>query len=421
MRTNNLFDHMDNDIDNIETESITEDTGINEDRVKEIVMKNIDSKSTVKTTRKSSKRVRAVLIAAAAVLAVGTFTAYATGGINNLMGNLIAGEPVNGMYGSGSATVKSDDVIIDYKGVAGDKRDAYAVCSITKKDGSAFVTSDKELIGVVSEKADKGEQADVTCTLPLFSKLTEGLFYDGHYRGGDVYYELSDDNTVTAYVSYHDRNSNLIGQTVTVKDDSLVFYYEEEVLCESETYKKLIADDTGKGDKEIEKIYNDAEKTLTDNQVIIVSPDFDLVIASKENVNISYEVSFPLNYREISKDFDVNGKKVKYSDTDMTMMSLNALPLSIRLEMQYNTNDRDELISIHKNQDPDSKNSVEITLKDGKKYVFDEAPLNTSDNKEILEYKYYEGGSLGTKPMCIDPEQIARISFNGTILYDITA
>ena len=42
MKTNNIFDHMDKDRDNISEQTVIEDTGVNTDRVREIFMNKVN-------------------------------------------------------------------------------------------------------------------------------------------------------------------------------------------------------------------------------------------------------------------------------------------------------------------------------------------------------------------------------------------
>ena len=75
---------------------------------------------------------------------LGTVTAGAPGSFNSIFAKVFAGGPVDGMYSSSSAAVNSDDVNIDFKGVAGDKRNAYAIYNVTRKDGTPFIVDDKK-------------------------------------------------------------------------------------------------------------------------------------------------------------------------------------------------------------------------------------------------------------------------------------
>ena len=273
MKTNNIYDYMKADPDNIDEQTVLEETGVSKDRVKEIVMENISTSK--KTTKKGGKKVFVVLAAAvAATIAVGTVTAGATGSFNSVFTPIFAGDPVDGMYSADSATIKSDAVNIDYKGVAGDKREAYAIYNITKKDGTPFITDENSYFSLIQMSRDTGYVADVSCTIPLFDQLTEGLFYRADIPGGDVSYEMTDDYTIQAYVQFRDEGRNIIGQTVTVKDETIVINHIDEILG---THDELFgADSMSTDEKKVEELYDYAEKKMTGNQEISITPDMGL-------------------------------------------------------------------------------------------------------------------------------------------------
>jgi len=142
-KTRNIFNYMLNEPENIDEKTIYENTGVNADNVKELVMNKIhESKSADKKNRK--KKITFTLIAAAAAVAVLGTTAAATGSFNSVFGELLAGEMKGGMYAGGNVQVQSDDLDINFKGIAGDKHEVYGMMTITKKDGSAFVENTDE-------------------------------------------------------------------------------------------------------------------------------------------------------------------------------------------------------------------------------------------------------------------------------------
>lgn len=414
MKTNNIFDKMDKDTDELDISTIGEETGVNEDRVKELVMMSIN-KNEKKTVKKNGKKVFVVLAAAvAATIAVGTVTAGATGSFNSVFAQMFAGEAVDGMFSSSDATVKSDVVDIDFKGVAGDKRQAYAIYNVTKKDGTPFITDENSFLTLTQNVSEDNYVAHVDCTLPLFDKLTEGLFYHPDIPGGDIWYEQLDNNTLQACMQFRDEGRNIIGQTVTIKDDTIVINHIDELLG---THDELFGVD-GIATEETEKRYNEAyeyaEKVMKEGQEITLTPDFGLAIVTPEVVNIEYEISFPLNYREITKSYDVQGKTVTYRGHEAVMTSMEALPLSIRLDMYYDVADQDELLKIWETPSDGDDEYIEITVKNGQTYRFDNPPSHSSDNHERVQFDYY--GNF--KIMTIDPKDIVKINFNGTVLYE---
>ncbi len=96
------------------------------------------------------------------------------------------------------------------------------------------------------------------------------------------------------------------------------------------------------------------------------------------------------------------------------MTSMETLPLSITLDMYYDVADIDELHDIWDSLDPESNDYIEITLKSGETYRFDNPPLYSSDNRERVTFDY----NNNFKTMAIDPSDIVKINFNGTVLYE---
>ena len=173
MKTNNIFDHMDKDRDNISEQTVIEDTGVNTDRVREIFMNKVNESK--KTNKKSKKKVFVVLAAAvAATLAVGTVTAGATGSFNNAFGQIFAGEADNGMFSGGNVNISSETLNIDFKGITGDQNKAYGLMDITNKDGNEFI-SDPSCEFIYQNSDD--DSIDISCSRSLLDNITSNLYY----------------------------------------------------------------------------------------------------------------------------------------------------------------------------------------------------------------------------------------------------
>ncbi len=97
----------------------------------------------------------------------------------------------------------------------------------------------------------------------------------------------------------------------------------------------------------------------------------------------------------------------------MTVKELEVNPFSLKLDLLYPTNDPEELAEINSKLDPDAKNTISVTLKDGTTYTDDNCPLYTSDNMERLQYRFSEN----FKQVVINPQNITKIVYNGTVLY----
>ena len=89
IQTKNIFNYLQTDPENIDEKTIYENTGVNHDNVKELVMNKIHESKSVK--KNTGKIIRFTLIAAAAAAILGTSVAAASGTFNPVFGQLFAG------------------------------------------------------------------------------------------------------------------------------------------------------------------------------------------------------------------------------------------------------------------------------------------------------------------------------------------
>ena len=111
MKTNNIFDRMDKETE-VNEQTVIEETGVSTDKVKELfgeMVKNNGKTKAVKK-RKTKKVITVIAAAIAAVLALGTITAGATGSFNGVFGKMFSGQAADGMYSGGSVDISSNIV-----------------------------------------------------------------------------------------------------------------------------------------------------------------------------------------------------------------------------------------------------------------------------------------------------------------------
>lgn len=418
MKTNNIFDHMDKDKDNISEQTVIEDTGVNTDRVREIFMNKVNESK--KTNKKSKKKVFVVLAAAvAATLAVGTVTAGATGSFNNAFGQIFAGEAADGMYAGGNVSVKSDIVNIDFNGITGDKNEVYGLMALSNKDGKGFVeNTDGYYLLSDDQNALNG---NVHCTRSLADQLSAKLYYRPDCGSGAIDYYFKEDGTIEALISYRDDEFNIIGETLTFNEDHVLLCHTDKVFYTWDEFSKLQSEHNDENDpfwkdgNIIEQLNKKYSKDLKENQVITFDWQGSISIITQTKLDLGIEGSVKLNYKDTSVKFnDAAGKKTTYSGTrDMTVKELEVNPFSLKLDLLYPTNDPEELAEINSKLDPDAKNTISVTLKDGTTYTDDNCPLYTSDNMERLQYRFSEN----FKQVVINPQNITKIVYNGTVLY----
>lgn len=432
MKKKYAFDLLDSDINNISEASIVKDTGIYSERIKEIVLPAISKKSTVKFRKKT---VLSIIAAAAAIAVIGTVSVGAAGGFNNAFGEYFAGESANGVFSGKDVSVSSDKVDIDFYGIAGDDDQVMALMTLKNKDGSAFV-QDTENVFIDRDTTDLSERESVTRSKSLWSSLTSR----GSFETGSVQYKFDDKNTIRALVEYYENSGNIKGERLNVSDSRVFAYHPDKVIYTPKSgdgYSTMTDDGNGYQWQYDDRIFNKLEKEyagkLRNDQVIRLSENGDsIIIATKTEIKLDYELGVTLNYKSTNRTIDeANGKTFKIGKSDWTVNNIEAKSFSIELsahtwELKHEEGfdfDNMEKWSAETwekyNEYIDNllSGKMEITLKDGRKIDTEHRNLGSVGGNSIgknygeftQSYNYYENGKL----VAIDPADIVSITYEG--------
>lgn len=421
MKINNIFDRMDRETE-VNEQTIIEETGVSTERVKKLFeeMQKNNGKPKAGKSKKTKKVITILAAAAAATLALGTVTAGATGSFNGVFGRMFSGEAADGMYSGGSVDISSDTLNVDFKGIAGDNEEVFGLMTITKKDGTAFFEGNAEEYFIGWDGSEDFKEADVTCTRSLADQISAKLFYHADSGFGGMEYRIIDNKTIEGFFSYTDTEFNIIGETLSFKDDSFTLYHVDEELMTVEDYLNIYKEHDENDpywDDSLtvfEKLEKDYGKKLDDNQIINSDATGHISVLSKTNVDFDLSGSVKLNYKDTARKItEAEGIKTTFSGSEVTVKSLEVRPLSVRLEVEYPTTDSAELVKISESQDPEAKNSITITTKNGESYTSDNTPGFRSDNMERMTFSFYSGMTR----IVLDPQQISSIVYNGTTLY----
>ncbi len=448
-QTKNIFNYLQTDPENIDEKTIYENTGINPDNVKELVMNKIhESKSAKKNT---GKIIRFTLIAAAAAAILGTSVAAASGTFNPVFGQLFAGEAPNGAYTGGNVKVNSNDLDIDFAGVLGDANTAYSMMTITKKDGSAFVENSKDVIMAMSyndyciSNVHIVEGTEYDSPVKVSHSLLENVFGDNRNHHGQIFYSFEDDNTITAEVSLNEKN--LIGSTMKINESRLMVWREDEVIFDKaalEKAQKLSEEEFEKefGDNLLEAARKEYEKrtghALAENQQVMYGFNengyllddeghlHSIIVAHYDTIDFKYDISVKLNYKDTSVSFDdMIGKELNWNDHEqkITFFEVTPFKLTIETEFHYETPDDFDYESDESwLKDESEWNNLTITLENGQTYYAEntgagEEMTNTDTRmfKGYFEYSVFRD-SNGNSAM-INPSKIVSIKSKTQTLY----
>ncbi|MBQ5562739.1 MAG: hypothetical protein IIT39_05085 [Clostridia bacterium] len=420
-KTKNIFNYMLTDPENIDEKTIYEETGVNTDNVKALVMDKIHENKTTSLKKNHKKRWTISLIAAAAAVAVVGTTAAATGSFNSTFGQWFAGDMEGGMYAGGNVQFESEKLNCNFKGIAGDKSEVYAVMSLTKKDGSKFVENTNEYFAYSTI-----QNSNIDCTISLQDQIADKMWYFGQeIRGGEIYYQLDDENTMDVIIHYGSQ-FNIIGQTLTVNSTNNlgIEHIDEIALTANEVkaywnkWEKLYEEtsEIHEVTPEEDIFYQTGSKydgKLNENQMLTFTPNGDWAVVTVIPIEMKYDLSVKLNYRDTTKNLPVvDGLTVNIGNKDIPVEKIEAQPLELNIQLSKDVSVETSSYGI--------LNDVKVTLNDGKTYTSQVTYHKPSENSSLpltLNAEFLEVSDKSVKKVVINPENIVKITFNDNVIY----
>lgn len=406
MKKKFVFDSMESDFSDISEETIIENTGVNTERVVNTVMKA----TTAKKIRRFTKRgIIGIAAAVAAAVVISTVSVGAAGGFNQVFGNWFAGQPKYGLFSGSNVSTKSDNLAVEFEGIAGDDNFVGAVMQIKNSDGSKFVENNDGKYIIFGSN-------DVDVTLSPIA----ALFSDNSNRGGSVWYDMKDENTIQATALYQDFSSHLKGERMTVKENQLtIMHLDEEIGTCLDNYDEL------------EKKYKN--KLGEDKGIFSYSKsgayeDNKYYIVTEKVLPFEFEVSATLNYKTSSRALsDLNGKEFSMNGVTMTVDNLYAKSFGIDMQATVSPMDFPEVPELDETDPVASSTELhdyhekmnalgfkvefDITMKDGSKITAEADSRNIPSNSEtssagVINCRYMKDG-IAT---AIDPDEIESIT-----------
>jgi len=403
MKKKFVFDSMESDFSDIKEETIIENTGVDTERVVKAVMEATAAK---KIRRFTKRGIIGLAAAVAAAVVISTVSVGAAGGFNKAFGNWFAGQPKYGLFAGSNVSVKSDNLDIDFQGIAGEDDFVGAVMDIKSKDGSSFIEKNDGNYIIYGSN-------DVDVTLAA-------LFYNPNdNRGGSTWYNFKDENTIQATAFYQDFGGHLKGERMTVKENELyILHLDEAVGTYTDEYDDLMAKYKNKLGK---------DQTIFEYSKSGAYEDNIYYIVTEKKVPFEFELGVTLNYKTYSRTInDLNGKQFSMNDVTMTINNICAKSFGLEVDAtvsaipfpempELDGTDPADSIALHNYQEKiDSLGFIiefDITMKDGSKVTAQaDSRLLPSrsdrESKDLIQCNYEKDGVHAA----IDPDDIVSIT-----------
>ncbi len=427
MKKTFVFDKCEDELLNIDENTVIIETGIDAQRVKESIMKEI--KEGKREKRASVKKFFSIMAIAAAIAAA-TITAHATGVFNPAFSELFAGEPANGIFPGANISVISDTLDIEFLGVTGDEKDMVSIYEIRNKDGSSFV----DTFNTDDDYRFMSVRAEADVTENKYRQLKEMVEGGACGRGGGVLYELADEKTIRAFALYNDDMGYIKGERLTVTDTETTIYHVDEIIYSDETDTFTQCFDFM---KENEDFIKQKESELKENQTIIPLGEpngVKLAVMSTKVIPLKYELAAVLNYKTIERTFpEARGREFTDLNTEWTIEDIKAGSFGITIEAATDNNRAFDGLDMENSSNWSAEESheyfeilqsseleIEITLNDGTR-VYGVGSSSSSETepdgkcKSSWSCSYFKDGEA-SKPFTLDPNNIVRIRCNDTEL-----
>lgn len=470
MKSKHIFDTIGKLPEEISTESVVTDTGVDTENVRRMVFNEIHSGK--KTKKPFRKRLTVTLVAATlGIAAVGTLTVGAMGGFNKAFGEFFAGEQSSAkLYSGGFVNINnSSDYNVKLLGVAGDEYNAYATLTIQNTDGSEFTAApdtdyirsylsdyDPDNSDYISTAVEGeytfNEYDSVSLKIPFITYLTSDRYYyhfDTGYTdfGGELYYGFTDNSTINCMALYRSTNEieplNLKGEEMKVEINDLYIYHEIEDICETtivypspdEENQEIDFTQQDEADKKIREI----RKNLKDDQAVVyrikigndgkhLTMTTSYALANVTKLTVDMTGTWRLNYRDDTTIEIPNAEKTivhnlrnKENETvsyDVKGIKASSFAVTVNIQAEEKAAEYDDSVWGGYNDlyAEISLSDPIITLENGEKIIgYFQSDTNSGS------YYYETGGNFNIEFMytindqrvVINPEEIKSIELEG--------
>lgn len=309
-------------------------------------------------------------------------------------------------------------------GIAGDTNTAVAAMRVTKKDGSPYV-SDTENTWIAFSTSEEEEKnalnggtvgEEISFTRSAWSELTDR---DPIFSCFGLYFE--DNATINAYILSDGDDGGIKGETMTAELSNLSAYTCKEILYDFSEHYAENTDDEGYYSNEdfnenLVELAGEYGTDEKDGTRLMINPETkDIVLAEEIPLDVEFKLSVKMNYRTSSRE--LNAENLSDYSSDWNTGTLNIQPFTINLKVNTEENNANTLSEPYLN--PNSPNSLKITLDDGSTVTGYIQNVTTEDNVCTMMYRYYNNNGDGSRfmPIAINPNSVISVEADGVKIY----
>ena len=426
-----VFDEFDDEMMNIDTNSVCENIDIDVDRIKGEVFMRLGNEEKKKRT---SKKV-IVMLVAAAIIVFGAIGAYASGSLQYAFQGWFNGNlNTSGLYDGGKVDLKNDDDSLDIRllGVTSDDEKIFASIEVTKKDGSSVIDNDySDPFAYYATPDLLPENASMDDYRTCRASFTDA---NGNAVNAlsSVNYSLSEDNkALRLYISVLGFKGELQNGRVKVTSEGFGAHKKIEFLA------KYVRGEEDYDWTEVEKRQKELNITDDDCFTLINGEFFEYYYGDVSYFDLPFEMSFDLNYatennieKTLSAKDAPNLVEPIAGDTKMEIT-----PFGIYLFGQCDVNaaetelDAEEhTMRYHCFKNVGWDDTSKVVLNDGTVfylYVNEGGYIKTVesgdksyyDEKMPVNYSTVIGAPIDPEYNVIDTKEIKTIMINGDVVY----
>lgn len=318
----NAFDKI---MENYELDDIVNEKIVRSDAVKNSAFEQLGLGE--KKKKHFNKKAVGFIAAAAALTVIGT-SVIALNPLRDAFKGYIDIKDDVPVYAGDNVQIQSDKSNVELKGVICDDTMFFATLEITKKDGTPFTDdisksyvlsyNKKELLNTTNGLYDD-QQIFFSEFAPDENDTQEEYEEKMLRMVGHIDYDFMDKNTVKGFLEYNnERQYDFQGKTMKISEGKIYIYKIGECVYNYSEFNGNAKFNYDIYRVQVENITEKYKNLLKENQILdYKSGNNSIYIATIEETDVDYKVSFDVNYtpKNLVADIDTN-KKYKIDDSE---------------------------------------------------------------------------------------------------------